>query len=70
MKKAENETFIAHLCQATRSKGKTAVKDIPASETKRVAAYYDMNGRRIGIPQRGINIVRYEDGTVKKMLVK
>ena len=34
------------------------------------SAFYDINGRRIARPQRGINIVRQSDGTVKKMMVK
>lgn len=32
--------------------------------------YYDLNGVRYGEPQRGINIVRYSDGTTKKIRVK
>ena len=34
------------------------------------AAYYNLNGQRITQLQRGINIVRYKDGTSRKMLVK
>ena len=34
-------------------------------------AWYDLSGRRIvGQTRRGINIVRYTDGTSKKILVK
>ena len=31
---------------------------------------YDLNGRRLSSPQRGINIIRYSDGTTRKVLVK
>lgn len=31
---------------------------------------YDLNGHRITSPQRGVNIVRMKDGTVRKVLVK
>ena len=31
---------------------------------------YDLNGHRITSPQRGVNIVRLKDGTVRKVLVK
>ncbi|MBR4644698.1 MAG: leucine-rich repeat domain-containing protein [Bacteroidaceae bacterium] len=32
--------------------------------------WYDLNGRRLTAPQKGINIIRMSDGTVKKVLVK
>ena len=37
-----------------------------ATETER----YDINGKRIATPHRGINVVKMSDGTVKKVLVK
>lgn len=33
-------------------------------------ARYDANGRSISAPVKGVNIVRYSNGTVKKVLVK
>ena len=30
----------------------------------------NMNGQRITTPQKGVNILHYSDGTVKKVLVK
>ena len=33
-------------------------------------ARYDLNGRKIANPQKGINIIRYSDGTSKKLLIK
>ena len=35
-----------------------------------VMGYYDMSGRRLSVPCRGVNIVRYSDGTSRKILVK
>lgn len=32
--------------------------------------YYDMDGRKYDVPQRGVNVVRYSDGTVRKVMVK
>ncbi len=32
--------------------------------------YYTTDGRKVPSPQRGINIVRYSDGTTKKVRVK
>lgn len=31
---------------------------------------YDLNGIRLPSPRRGINIVKYSDGSVKKILVE
>ena len=32
--------------------------------------WYDLNGRKLSKPQRGINIIRMSDGTTKKVLLK
>ena len=37
-----------------------------ATETER----YTLDGKQITMPQRGINVVKMSDGTVKKVLVK
>ncbi len=31
---------------------------------------YDLNGRKLNTPQKGINIIRYSDGTARKVLIK
>ena len=38
-------------------------------EAKEVVRY-DLNGRRLDAPQRGLNILRMSDGTVRKVMVK
>ena len=43
----------------------TATPDAPT-----VIGYYDLSGRKSATPHRGVNIVRYSDGTARKMLVK
>lgn len=35
-----------------------------------VKSYYDLSGRELRTPAKGVNIVRYSDGTVNKILVK
>ncbi len=35
-----------------------------------VIGYYDLSGRKSATPHRGVNIVRYSDGTARKMIVK
>ena len=35
-----------------------------------ICGYYDLSGRRLASKQRGVNIVRYSDGTSRKIMVK
>lgn len=39
-----------------------------AATAKRMAGYYSADGRRLAAPQKGINIVRYTDGSSQKIL--
>ncbi len=40
------------------------------SENLKEVSRYNINGCKIDIPQKGINIIRYKDGSTKKVLVK
>ncbi len=44
------------------------VKD--EAEEDEVVKRYNINGQRIIVPQKGVNIIRTSDGKVKKVLVK
>ena len=35
-----------------------------------ICGYYDLSGRRLAGKQRGVNIMRYSDGTSRKIMVK
>lgn len=35
-----------------------------------ISGYYDLSGRRLAGKQRGVNIMRYSDGTSRKIMVK
>lgn len=48
----------------------TGITDTQTSADVREIARFTIDGKRINQPQRGINIVKYSDGTVKKMIVK
>lgn len=48
----------------------TGITDIQTSADVREVARFTIDGKRINQPQRGINIVKYSDGTVKKVVVK
>ena len=48
----------------------TSIGDTPTVQQTTPVAYYSLDGRKLNEPQRGLNIVRLNDGTVKKVLVK
>lgn len=48
--------------------GVTAVNGVNAEATP--AEYYSTNGVKIAAPQKGVNIVKMNDGSVKKMILK
>lgn len=48
----------------------TSVKAPMTSGIQKIAGYYSINGARLAAPQKGINIVKYADGTTMKVLVK
>jgi hypothetical protein len=40
------------------------------SERALSPVYYDANGMRLQHPRRGLNLVRMDDGTVRKVMVR
>ena len=48
----------------------TDVKSAVAGDDAKEVARYTVNGQRIKSPTKGINIVKYDDGTVKRVVVK
>ena len=47
-----------------------AIKDVKASGEVVEMDRYDIQGRRLFAPQKGINIIRYSDGSTRKVMVK
>lgn len=69
---SEGETFYGDqrsFVTGSDPTGIVAVKDGP-SNVRHSAGIYDLSGRKHGTMQRGINIVRFEDGTVKKVIIR
>lgn len=49
----------------------TGIKNVPnTSSSATESERYSTDGTRLASPQKGINIIRMSDGTVKKVLVK
>ena len=77
--KAGNTTVELNFCSngisttATVNVKVTQATGITGTQTSadvREIARFTIDGKRINQPQRGINIVKYSDGTVKKVVVK
>lgn len=77
--KAGNTTVELNFCSngisttATVNVKVTQATGITGTQTSadvREIARFTIDGKRISQPQRGINIVKYSDGTVKKVVVK
>ena len=77
--KAGNTTVELNFCSngisttATINVKVTQATGITGTQTSadvREVARFTIDGKRINQPQRGINIVKYSDGTVKKVVVK
>lgn len=46
------------------------IGSVEAATGKKVEAYYSLSGRRLSVPQKGLNIVKFVDGTARKVVVK
>lgn len=50
----------------------TGIISVPETDVKTadIVGYYDISGRRLPNRQRGINIIRYSDGTSRKLFIR
>ncbi|MBR4129562.1 MAG: thioredoxin family protein [Bacteroidaceae bacterium] len=60
---------ILSAAQTTIAEDATGIGDVSSKDDMPVARY-SLDGRKLLTPEKGINIVRMNDGTVKKILVK
>lgn len=49
---------------------KVGIDNVSTTETNNVPEIYDVNGKKIESYQKGINVVKYNDGSVKKIMIK
>ena len=68
----EGDTFYGDIYSFFTGSDPTGIKDIGLSQCKSIkeVVIYNMNGHCLVTPQRGINIIRMKDGTVRKVVVK
>ena len=48
----------------------TSIENINTAKDIKETSSYTLDGQRLDHPRRGLNIVKYSDGTVRKILVK
>lgn len=48
----------------------TGIDNLQTAKEKKVLEYYTIDGQRLDNPKRGMNIVKYSDGTVEKRILK
>ena len=71
---AENETFYGEEQMFTTEAAPAGIEEVKegagSSKAVTVVAYYDLNGKRLSQPQKGLNILRMSDGTTRKIVSK
>ena len=71
VKTSENETFYGEQQTFQTGIDTSGVEEVMTApgEAKEVARY-DLKGRRLDAPRKGLNILRMSDGTVRKVMVR
>ncbi len=62
-----NKNLCMHQIRFVPSTG-TGIAGVEASKDKTVEAYYSLDGTRLDAPAKGVNIVKYSDGTAVKVI--
>lgn len=67
----DKETGGIVLSESIPLRMPTGVSVVKADDKKvREVARYTVDGRRISVPLKGVNLVKYSDGKIKKIIVK
>ncbi|MCD8266224.1 MAG: leucine-rich repeat domain-containing protein [Prevotellaceae bacterium] len=48
----------------------TGVQSVSSAGEAKGSSFFTLDGKQVNAPQKGVNIIRYSDGTVRKVLVK
>jgi len=69
---SENETFYGEVQTFTTEAAPTGIEGVKenarSSKPVTVVACYDINGKRLSQPQKGLNILKMSDGTTRKVV--
>ena len=67
---SEGETFYGEVQTFSTSVDPDGINSVTPSLSIGEGEWYDLSGRKITKPLKGLNIIRFSDGTSKKVLVK
>ena len=67
---SEGETFYGEQQTFKTGENTSGIETYTAKANDSRTLIYDIKGRRLDAPQRGINIIRMSNGTTKKVIVK
>ena len=70
MSSFDGERMIVDLKNGTSSSQFSEVEEVVAAKEVVEVARYTLDGQRIDKPVKGINIIRYSDGSARKVMVK
>lgn len=70
MSSFDGERMIVDLKNGSSSSQFSEVDEVMAAEEVVEVARYTLDGQRVDRPVKGINIIRYSDGSVRKVMVK
>ena len=70
IKTANGETFYGEQQSFRTTCDPDGIEEIEDSTLKIEEAWYSLDGKKLAKPQKGINIIRYSDGTTRKVLIK
>ena len=70
MTTSEGETFYGEVNTFTTDVDPDGVDEVKSQDAVTEIARYDVQGRPISKPQKGINIIRYSDGSTRTVMVK
>jgi len=66
----ESGIILSQFTGSFMTKSATGIDDVTAMEKVTVTARYDSAGRRINVPVKGLNIIRYSDGSMRKVIIR
>lgn len=69
-KTAEATQYGEEIIFMTTNTTGIETSEVEEQGTPVIVGYYDLNGRQFNSLQKGINIIRYSDGSVRKLIVK
>ena len=67
---SEKETFYGEQQTFKTGVDTSGIEDARVTSEPTVTARFDLRGRRLDAPQRGMNILKMSDGTTRKVIVK